>query len=595
MSDQEPTPQPALSPPPPAAPVATATATHPPHDTGFKETLISLLISFVMALVFRSYVIEAFVIPTGSMAPTLLGQHMLYRSAQTGYDWTVNPWWYFNRDLPFPVQGAGQRGNTPPPIVTDPMTFSGHNLKYSQNYQDQHAAKRKFRGHPEGGSPKPIRAGDRILVQKYLYEIFEPERFDVFVFKNPALATQNYIKRLIGLPNEQVWLVDGDVFARPVTFNADDEPLPAADWQIQRKPRRAQSALWRPLFSTEYTPLDPARDGIDWFIDPWIAPGFDHPTRTSLRTERPGATITWDNTNWPITGWVPYNESAITQNRTGFRLADLRMRAAVTPDTDVLTCTATIASHQHEFRARIEPGGASLQMRPDDQDAPWQTLASHTGPLLRAARSTPVVFEHVDQALSLIIDGKVILTADYDWSPDQRLLNATGRDTDSFFPGRSRQTNDLLKQGTYKFANPRVRWDFEGSPVTLHRVGLDHDIYYQPSHQHGRARPGLATHPARPATMHADQFFALGDNSVNSADSRAWHTIDPEYAKQMFGITMEDDNMSRGQYEKAIADTAGLIPRNMVLGKAFFVYFPAPHSLGGRIPVPDTGRIRFIR
>ena len=50
-----------------------------------KETLISVVIAFVMAFVFRAFVIEAFIIPTGSMAPTLMGQHVRIQSEQTGY------------------------------------------------------------------------------------------------------------------------------------------------------------------------------------------------------------------------------------------------------------------------------------------------------------------------------------------------------------------------------------------------------------------------------------------------------------------------------------------------------------------------------
>ena len=42
---------------------------------GFRETIESIAIAFVLAFLFRTFEAEAFVIPTGSMAPTLLGQH----------------------------------------------------------------------------------------------------------------------------------------------------------------------------------------------------------------------------------------------------------------------------------------------------------------------------------------------------------------------------------------------------------------------------------------------------------------------------------------------------------------------------------------
>lgn len=42
-------------------------------EGGIKETIESILVAFILAFIFRAFVMEAFVIPTGSMAPTLLG------------------------------------------------------------------------------------------------------------------------------------------------------------------------------------------------------------------------------------------------------------------------------------------------------------------------------------------------------------------------------------------------------------------------------------------------------------------------------------------------------------------------------------------
>ena len=58
-------------------------------QTNIIETIQSLVVAFVLAMVFRGFVVEGFVIPTGSMAPTLLGQHLLKHSDQTGQDFTV--------------------------------------------------------------------------------------------------------------------------------------------------------------------------------------------------------------------------------------------------------------------------------------------------------------------------------------------------------------------------------------------------------------------------------------------------------------------------------------------------------------------------
>ena len=56
----------------------------PSNATTAIDTVQSLIVAFVIAMIFRGFVVEGFVIPTGSMAPTLLGQHMLIDSTQTG-------------------------------------------------------------------------------------------------------------------------------------------------------------------------------------------------------------------------------------------------------------------------------------------------------------------------------------------------------------------------------------------------------------------------------------------------------------------------------------------------------------------------------
>src|ERR1043165_8540016 len=55
-----------------------------------KETIESILVAFILAFVFRAFVVEAFVIPSGSMAPTLLGAHIRLRCQECGYQFDVN-------------------------------------------------------------------------------------------------------------------------------------------------------------------------------------------------------------------------------------------------------------------------------------------------------------------------------------------------------------------------------------------------------------------------------------------------------------------------------------------------------------------------
>src|SRR5215210_2241409 len=55
-----------------------------PQDGGWRETVESVAMAIILALLFRGFVAEAFVIPTGSMAPTLLGRHKDVKCAECG-------------------------------------------------------------------------------------------------------------------------------------------------------------------------------------------------------------------------------------------------------------------------------------------------------------------------------------------------------------------------------------------------------------------------------------------------------------------------------------------------------------------------------
>jgi len=543
------------------------------HEGSIKETLVSIIISLAMAFIAKSYVVEAFVIPTGSMAPTLLGKHMLFRSDQTGYEWAVNPWYYINQnaDFPAPLQGADDANRPwPDPMVTDPMTTSRSNIEFAPDPRTI----RERAGYTPPPQVKRLRMGDRILVHKYLYEVLPPRRWDVVVFKNPENATQNFIKRLVGLAGEEIWLADGDVFARPAPPSGAGTDPAKDGWFIARKPDRIQRALWRTIYSSEYCPREPVRDGRRWFHSPWSGDGWASEDRTEYRCDNPIASrLEWDTVNWPITDRVPYNEvaSRIMPERPAFPVADLRMRCGVRPDSEGLKLSATISARNHEFQAAIEDGRAIVRMRPAGASEwsreDWSPLPRQA---LAPGRVTNIEFWHADQSLSLWIDGRKVVTSTYDWGPSERLLHVTGMPGDDYFDEPS---TALSRPETYTGAAPKLWWSFDGAPVTLYRVGLDRDLYYQPVARGDT--PGLATHPARLAHLGPDQFFACGDNSPASQDGRLWNRVDP--------------------WVQDIDSELGVVNRKLLLGKAFFVYFPSPFMVNDRIPVPDFGSMRFIR
>ena len=134
---------------------------------GIVTLLEWLLVAFILALLFQCFAMQAFQIPTGSMAETLRGDHYRMRCFRCGYPFDVG---------------------------YDAVSYSRPQCPNCDFIMPVHAL-------------GEVTNGDRIFVLKSIYQFFNPQRWDVVVFKNPTNPRDNYIKRLIGLPGETVKLL----------------------------------------------------------------------------------------------------------------------------------------------------------------------------------------------------------------------------------------------------------------------------------------------------------------------------------------------------------------------------------------------------
>ncbi|MBM4063037.1 MAG: signal peptidase I, partial [Planctomycetes bacterium] len=85
-----------------------------------------------------------------------------------------------------------------------------------------------------------VQAGvyDRILVDKLLPTIREPRRWDITVFKYPLQKNQNYVKRLVGMPGDRLFIGGGNLYQ--VT-----EQGGVRSYAPLRKPDDLQRQLWK--------------------------------------------------------------------------------------------------------------------------------------------------------------------------------------------------------------------------------------------------------------------------------------------------------------------------------------------------------------
>ena len=63
-----------------------------------------------------------------------------------------------------------------------------------------------------GSMENTIMTGDRVLGLRFSYWFSDPQRGDIVIFRYPDDETQNYIKRVIGIPGDVIEIVDGRVY-----------------------------------------------------------------------------------------------------------------------------------------------------------------------------------------------------------------------------------------------------------------------------------------------------------------------------------------------------------------------------------------------
>jgi len=88
----------------------------------------------------------------------------------------------------------------------------------------------------DGFSMRPtLNDGEFILVNRLAYKFADPQRGEIIVFRSPVTPGEDLIKRIIGLPGDEVIIQNGKVVVNGVTLN---EPYIAAEphytgaWQV---------------------------------------------------------------------------------------------------------------------------------------------------------------------------------------------------------------------------------------------------------------------------------------------------------------------------------------------------------------------------
>ena len=449
------------------------------------ENIESLVIAVVLALIIRTFVVEAFVIPTGSMALSLYGNHFNVKCPNCGYKYAL--------------------GFNPPDSRIVPERVRCVNCGAMASAVPAY----------ERGMPIPGHAGgDRILVNKILYKFREPDRWDPFVFVNPNVRAEDrrpykttYIKRLVGLPGETLEIVRGDV---------------VVDGTIQRKPADAQSRLWMPVYDINY----------EWTEGhPW------KPTGNAWSLE--GRRLVANGSNGGL-AWVTYmggkgRKGDVIRDDYGYdqdltvenasylgRGAGLNVVTDVRVSFDVKTpgsgrLVLSLLCDDADDRAEIDFASRRATLTRSGRE-----LASTELPAFSNAGTHHLEFYRLDYLLVLAVDGERAVEYDL-WDPEAyRRWSERGRnfaDHVRRMRDMARQRDDTLALDGYKTSG--VKLGADGS-CELTNLKIHRDVYYT-------FKPKPETKPrhyAGPWKIPEDCYFALGDNSPESLDSRYWKDED---------------------------------------------------------------------
>lgn len=591
------------------------------REEGWRETVESIVVAFVLAFLFRTFEAEAFVIPTGSMAPTLYGRHKDIVCEKCGYRFAVGASDELVRGTPF--------------------------LDPERRVDDVVCPNCRYITPAEVVNKLPVFKGDRILVVKFPYEFGEPRRWDVLVFKYPEEATTNYIKRLVGLPGEKLEIRQGDVYrqtksgleilrkadpdkqrALQILVHDNDHPareLLKAGWPerwaaVRQKVagrENGQGALWQSdsdgwQADAEARSFHLRRDGKERKVHRWIRYRHFVPSEQDwdavLQGRRPEEPL-------PrlITDFCGYNAY------TGARMRGTRRDRGYDLDLGVhwvgdLTISCEVEIHEadkdgellleliegfrtYRCRFQVANGLCEIFHFVDQSREEEEKTLGRAQTALKGPGKYRVTFANVDDRLCVWVNDRLVPFGADNSSGDGTYLpyggggeyqKVTRRDLSpvgiaargcdvtvshlvlkrDIYYRAEKYVDNLQRSEEYEYdlsaggegveVPPDISRRYaaqNGRPSEtekeirfdrLYALQIDPELWWQ-EYSGGEGHPRLR--PARFARLGPGEYFMMGDNSPKSADSRLW------------------PNTRDAVHRHAV-------PRRLLVGKAFFIYWP---------------------
>jgi signal peptidase I len=616
----------------PKLPVQAASApAHSSASHAARETIESIVIAFVLAFLFRTFEAEAFVIPTGSMAPTLMGAHKDVDCIKCGHRFSINSSEEDGEEAAAMQAQLRQPGLNPlnqqrlrhDISMTSCEAGMCPNCRYVNPMRPDlpiDAAELVDAGNVQ---TQKRYNGDRILVNKYVYTLSDPQRWDVVVFKFPGNAQINYIKRLVGLPGETIRVFQGDLFTSTKKEPGD------ADFTIARKPPAELLAMRQFVHDTEYDPAElyktgwPLRwqpqDGTAmWQVE---AEADDLTVRARYNVDAPAGEAAWLRYRHFVPSYDEWRQVedftiAAKNGPPDTQPPGTQARPQLVTDFNAYNTRVSDGSIRRNGDLRVEPqklglhwvGDLMVEANVEVEEAKGElivdlveagkhftaTIDLATGravlgceglagfaPAAETSIKEPgtyrVALANFDDQLRLWVDGTLV---DFDASTEFNADEVFGS-RDAIIPQTSEtDPGDLAPVGI----------GARGTKLSVTRLQVWRDIYYVADSWQRAQMLDVVTDFAHPFDgalfnlpfdrslwprfrernhvqfpLSEDQFFVMGDNSPESSDARLW-----------LGPSRPSSGRPGGAY----------LERQLLIGKALCVYWPHSWNRIPGTPIP---------
>ncbi len=316
--------------------------------------VVALAVLVIGAVVY-GVAIRSYVYPTGSMAPTLLGDHFDMTCKTCGYTFSV-------------AKREGEIGR------------DGEHVEFRCPLCGTEA--------PDNAGTffsRDVRTGSHFLVSALDRK---PARWDVIVFKYPpAPELKTFVKRAVGLPGETIRVdARGDLLVKAPG---------AASFVVARKPPLVQEGLWMPVFDARFR---------DKRKPEWKAADERWEAREDLLAKRgQGETsIAYANEIRDHHGYNPSTSRPWGHNLVG----DSRVRARVTPDADAKAIRLAHVENGRRIVADFAVGAGDVALIDSDE------VARAKGVPLRVGEASEIALAYADEHVTVSVNGAAVLEWD---------------------------------------------------------------------------------------------------------------------------------------------------------------------------------------